>query len=121
MVEAALGRSSSGLITGWSPPGDYDGVGVASLVPDQPNVWTDGSLVLDQVTGVSSSGAGFYAHQSEDCWSGRRWGHFDRVQSDDGVPTCRGFISVSVNRISPDTAIHEQMATQSYFTTSTTS
>ena len=31
----------------------------ASSVPDHPNVWTDGSLVLDQVTGSSSSGAGF--------------------------------------------------------------
>ena len=38
---------------------------MASSVPDHPNVWTDGSLVLDQVTGVSS-GAGFFAHQSED-------------------------------------------------------
>ena len=35
-----------------------------------PNVWSDGSLVLDQVTGVSSSGAGFFAHQSdENYWS----------------------------------------------------
>ena len=30
-------------------------------MPDHPNVWTDGSLVLDQVTGVSSSGAEFFA------------------------------------------------------------
>ena len=28
-----------------------------------PTVWTDGSLVLDRVTGVSSSGAGFFAHK----------------------------------------------------------
>ena len=25
-----------------------------------PTVWTDGSFVLDRVTGVSSSGAGFF-------------------------------------------------------------
>ena len=31
-----------------------------SLLPDHPDVWTDGSLVLDRVTGVSSSGAGFF-------------------------------------------------------------
>ena len=36
-------------------------------------------IVLDRVTGVSSSGAGFFAHQSEDCWGGRRWGHVDCV------------------------------------------
>ena len=34
------------------------------LMPEVPNVWTDGSLVLDEVTGVSSSGSGFFAHQS---------------------------------------------------------
>ena len=28
-------------------------------VPDAPNVWTDGSLVLDEVSGASSSGSGF--------------------------------------------------------------
>ena len=62
------------MVAQWSPSGEYDSVEAASLVPDYPNVWSDGSLVLDQVTGVSSSGAGFFAHQSENCWSGRRWG-----------------------------------------------
>ena len=64
------------------------------MVPDQRNVWSDGSLVLDQVTGVSSSGAGFFAHQSVNLWDNRWLGHVDRVQSDDGLPSCRGFISV---------------------------
>ena len=54
----------------WSPPDEYDRVEVASLMPDHPNVWSDGSLVLDRITGVSSAGAGFFAHQSEDCWGG---------------------------------------------------
>ena len=49
-------------------------------LPDVPNVWTDGSLVLDKVTGVSSSGSGFFAHQSELSWSARRWGHVDHVR-----------------------------------------
>ena len=48
------------------------------VLPDHPNVWTDGSLVLDQVTGISSSGAGFLAHYSEECWNGSRWGHDQR-------------------------------------------
>ena len=39
---------------------------------DHPNVWSDGSLVLDQVTGVSCSGAGFFAHQSVGFWNDRR-------------------------------------------------
>ena len=41
------------------PPVEFDAVEAASLLPDYPNVWTDGSLVLDEVTGASSSGAGF--------------------------------------------------------------
>ena len=51
-------------------------------------------FVLDQVTGVSSSGAGFFAHQPEDCWGGRRWGHV--VRPDGEVPSGRGFCSVPV-------------------------
>ena len=60
LVEAALGGYSSGLIAEWGLPGEFDGVETASLLPDHPNVWTDGSLVLDRVTGVSSSGAEFF-------------------------------------------------------------
>ena len=59
LVEAALGGYSSRLVTEWSPLDEYDQVAVASLVPLHRNVWSDGSLVLDEVTGVSSSGAGF--------------------------------------------------------------
>ena len=59
-----------------------------------PEVWTDGSLVLDQVTGVSATGAGFFAHQSEHCWSSRRWSHVDHVQLDHAVQSSRGFVAV---------------------------
>ena len=61
--------------------------------PRSLQVWTDGSLVLEQVTGVSSSGAGFFTHQSEDCWGGRWWGHVDRVRLDGIVPSGGGFCS----------------------------
>ena len=63
-------------------------------MPDHPDVWTDGSLVLDRLTGVSSSGSGFFAHQAEHFWSGRRWGHVDGVRIDPGIASCRGFCSV---------------------------
>ena len=78
----------------WSPPDGFDAFGAASQMLDDPNVWTDGSLVLDQVTGESSSSAGFFTHQSEDCWSGRRWCHVDHVRPEGGVQSCRGFCSV---------------------------
>ena len=65
VVEMALGRYSSS----W----------VAASLADHPDVWTDGSLVLDRLTGVSSSGSGFFAHQDERFWRGCRWGHVDGV------------------------------------------
>ena len=47
LVEVALGRSSSGLVAEWSPSDEYDEAEAVSSMPDHPNVWTVGSLVLD--------------------------------------------------------------------------
>ena len=47
LVEAALGDYSSRLVSDWSPLDGYDPVPVSCIVPDYPNVWTDGSLVLE--------------------------------------------------------------------------
>ena len=94
LVEVALGSYSSSVITEWGLPDELDEVEAPSSVPDHPNVWTDGSLVLNQVTGVSSSGAGFFAHSSEECWNGSRWGHVDRVRLEGQMHSCRGFCSV---------------------------
>ena len=94
LVEAALGSYSSGMITEWGLPDDYDRDRVASLVPDQPNVWSDGYLVLDRVTGISSSGAGFFAHQSVNFWEDRPWSHVVHVRPAGDVQSCRGFCSV---------------------------
>ena len=65
LVEVALGRCSSGLIAEWSLPDDFDHDMAASSLSDHPDVWTDGSLVLDNLTDVSASGSGFFAHHSE--------------------------------------------------------
>ena len=67
LVEVALGHYSSGIITEWGPSDDFDHDDAAALT-DHPDVWTDGSLVLDRLTGVSSSGSGFFAHQAERFW-----------------------------------------------------
>ena len=94
LVEVALGRYSSGLIVEWNPSDDFDHDMAVSSLPDHSNVWSDGSLVLAKVTGVSSSGAGFFAHQSVNLWDDRRWCHVDHVRSEGDVPSCRGFCSV---------------------------
>ena len=94
LVETALGQYSSGLISEWSLPHGFVAGEVSARMPDSPDIWSDGSLVLDSVTGVSAAGAGMFAHQSELCCSDRRWGHVDRVQSDDVAHSCMGFVSV---------------------------
>ena len=99
LVEAALGGYSSGLLAEWGLPVDFDAVEVASLLPDYPNVRTAGSLVLDRVTGVSSSGAGFFAHQPVSCWDYRCWGHVDQFRLVGDLQPCRGFLFSS--RASP--------------------
>ena len=92
LVEAALGGYSSRLVTDWHPPDEYDPV--TCIVPDYPNVWTDGSLILDKVAGISSSRAGFFADHSATFWDVRTWGQVDLVQSVGHLPACRGFCSV---------------------------
>ena len=94
LVEVALGRCSSGLVAEWGLPDGFYADEVAAQMPDDPEVWSDGSLILDSTTGVSAAGAGIFAHQSELCWSGRRWCHVDRVLSNYVAHSCRGFLSV---------------------------
>ena len=60
----------------------------------RPEVWSDGSLVMDSVTGVSAAGAGVFAHHPETCWGDRRWSHVDCVQSVGVDHSCRAFVSV---------------------------
>ena len=95
LLEVARGSETSGLVSEWSVPEWFDAVEIASRMLNVPDVWTDRCLVLDQVTGVPSSGSGFLAHQSERCWRARRWRHVDSVRHDvgDGL-VCKGFCSV---------------------------
>ena len=74
--------------------GDFGQDGAAASLMDHPDVSTDGSVVLDQVTGVSSSGSGFFAHQDERCWRGCRWGHVDGVYPGFDRAFCGGFSAV---------------------------
>ena len=55
LLESALGVCTSGFLVDWQLPVGFD-AGVAA----EPDVWADGSLVEDKVSGVSSSGSGFF-------------------------------------------------------------
>ena len=53
-----------------------------SVLADDPDVWTDGSLVSDGLTGIAAGGAGIFNHASSSCWLGRKWGHLDLLPRD---------------------------------------
>ena len=73
----------------------FDAEGAAQRVAAEPDVWTDGSLVEDKVSGTSSSGSGFFSGHPGQLWADRRWGHLDDdVGSDTIIKSCRGYRSV---------------------------
>ena len=61
-----------------------------------PDVWSDGSLVVHEVSGVGVAGCGVYAHASGSAWFGRKWGHLDLLPAlpGGGSEACRLYCSV---------------------------
>ena len=58
LVESALGAYTSDLVD-WQLPVGFDAASAAGRVAAEHDVWTDGSLVEDNVSGAFSSGSGF--------------------------------------------------------------
>ena len=86
------GQYSSGQLTEWRLPAGFD---AARRVADEPDVWTDGSLVDDKVSGVSSARAGCFTFRVRRLWACWNWGHWDDDVGDGSVVSaCRGFLSV---------------------------
>ena len=69
--------------------------GAARRVAEEPDVWTDGSLVDDKMSGVFSAGAGCFTFWVSRRWASWNWGHWgDDVGDGSVVSACRGFCSV---------------------------
>ena len=60
LLECALGRYSSCQLSEWRLPVDFDVEGASRSVAEEPDVWTDGSLVDDRMSGASSAGTGCF-------------------------------------------------------------
>ena len=73
LPECALGSDSSRLLRKWDVLDELNKGDVAQRVLANPNVWTDGSLLLDKVFGTSSAGSGVCAHVSGRTWRHRWW------------------------------------------------
>ena len=61
MLESALGAYSSDILQDWDVPQSVDWDSAADRMPPSPDVWTDGCLVRDEVSGSAFAGAGVYA------------------------------------------------------------
>ena len=57
VLESALGSCSSDILQGWDVPQSVDWDSAAGRVPPSPDVWTDGSLVRDEVSGSAFAGS----------------------------------------------------------------
>ena len=68
---------------------------VSSNVSDHPDVWTDGSFVQDELSGVGAGGCGVYSSRSGAGWFHRKWGHLELLPPGDlGVERCVLFDSI---------------------------
>ena len=92
----SLEAYTSRTLQEWPPPEGFSTEDARSRLPDLPYVWTDGSLVREEVSGCCSGGAGVYAHVSGSASLHRSWGHLDLlpVDADTGVECCRLFSCV---------------------------
>ena len=61
----------------WVPSDQFLDSVASSSVSDHPDVWTDGSFLLDELSGVGVGGCGVYSLKSGAGWFGRRWGHLE--------------------------------------------
>ena len=92
-LEVALG---SYVGVGEEIGGEFSLVNGDVPLADAPDVWSDGSLVLDGFSGVGVAGCGVYAHESGAAWFGRQWGHLDLLPPlpDGAGEACRLFCSI---------------------------
>ena len=85
VLECALGRYSSDALTEWQLPLRFDADGAAGRVAAEPEVWTDGSLVEDKVSGASSAWASCFTCRCSRLWANWRWDHLDEDVGEDAV------------------------------------
>ena len=72
-LERLLGSYSENACREWVPSDHFLDSVASSAVPDHPDVWTGGSFVLDELSGVGFGGCGMYSLKSGAGWFDRRW------------------------------------------------
>ena len=94
-LHCAYGAYTDNILYDWNVDQHFLDTLESSVLAD-PDVWKDGSLVTDDLTGIASGGAGVFAHTSGSSWFGRKWGLLDLLPRDGdlGVERCTLFDSL---------------------------
>ena len=88
-LERLLGSYSEENCRDWVSPDRFVDNIASSNVSDHPDVWTDGSFVWDELSGVGVGGCGVYSSKSGAGWFDRKWGHLELLPPGDlGVERC---------------------------------
>ena len=94
-LERLLGSYSENACGEWVPFDHFLDSVASSDVSDHPDVWTDGSFVLDEFSGVGVGGCGMYSLKSGAGWFDRKWGHLELLPHGElGVERCVLFDSI---------------------------
>ena len=94
-LERLLGPYSENACREWVPSDHFLDSVASSDVSDHPDVWTDGSSVLDELSGVGVGGCGMYSLKSGAGWFDRKWGRLELLPpSEHGVERCVLFDSI---------------------------
>ena len=73
-----MGAHSAQTVLSWGCPRVFDADRVAAYMTQSPDAWSDGSLVLDSVSGASVAGSGIYSLLHGAGWA---CGHVDQVRA----------------------------------------
>ena len=95
-LEYALGAHSEGICREWNASDQFLSELADSRTSDDPDVWTDGSYHVDDLSGLGAGESGVYAHQSGSGWFDRSLGHLDLRPADAGLNMERCTLLVSV-------------------------
>ena len=98
VIESRLGGFVSEDLNGWTSTAEWLAGVRAGALCAHPDVWTDGSLVRDEFSGISCGGAGVFAFSSGANWFHRSGGHLELLPPDPNSGLERSILFFSVPR-----------------------
>ena len=97
-LENQLGGYVCDDLNGWSVTDDWVQSVRNGDLSRSPDVWTDGSLIRDEVSGVCSGGAGIFSFAFGSSWFRRSWRHLELLLPDPNIGSERSWVYFSVPR-----------------------